>query len=260
MRFGIVGDPVDHSRSPAMHEAGFRALGIDAVYEFLPTPPDHFDRIIDGLRSGRLDGVNVTMPHKRAAFDAVDEHTVDAQRSGSVNTIVCRNGRLVGANTDVGGITDAFDTARIPDLAPVLVLGSGGASASAVVALCGRAVYVSARNPAAATAMLDRVQCPGVVVRWGEGVAGSAIVNATPIGMHGESLPRPVLGVASGLVDMAYGPEETPACRAIRRGGLPCADGLDVLVGQAIGAFRLFTGTTPDRDILTTAARGLAGE
>lgn len=258
MRFGIVGDPVMHSRSPAIHSAGFVANGIDASFEFLPTPSDGFDLIERMLRSEELDGVSVTMPHKANAYQAVDLHTDLAQRTGAVNTITTRNGALVGTNTDVAGARFAVGVASA-EVGPVLVLGAGGAAAAAIVALEGRRLFVSARSEDRAHAVLGRTGVQGTVVPWAEGVAGSVVVNATPLGMHGESLPDGVLGVASGIIDMTYGDSETPACAYAIANGLRHADGLDMVVGQALEAFTLFTGLNAPLDVFYSAARGDTG-
>lgn len=258
MRFGIVGDPVMHSRSPAIHSAGFAAVGIDASFEFLPTPSDGFDAIETMLRSGELDGVSVTMPHKANAYEAVDLRTDVAQRTGAVNAVTARGGDLSGTNTDVAGVRFAVGVAGA-ELGPVLVLGAGGAAAAAIVALEGRRLFVSARSEDHAHAVLARTGIEGTVLPWAEGAAGSVVVNATPLGMHGESLPEGVLVAASAVIDMAYGDSETPACAYAIANGLWHADGLDMVVGQALEAFTLFTGRNAPLGVFYDAARGDTG-
>ena len=254
MRFGIVGDPVNHSRSPAIHTAGFQARGIDATYEYLPTPLGEFATVESMLRSGGLDGVSVTMPHKANAFAAVDTRTELANRTGAVNTIISNDGILTGTNTDVAGVRFSIDVVKALD-GPVLVLGAGGAAAAAIVALEDRQVFVSARDRRDAASVLGRTGVEGIVIPWSQGVAGSVVVNATPVGMHGEKLPAAPLAVASALIDMAYGDGETPACTYATSSGINYADGIDMLVGQAVEAFTLFTGTDVPVDVLYDAAR-----
>jgi shikimate dehydrogenase len=258
MRFGIVGDPVSHSRSPAIHTAGFALRGIQATFDFLPTPAGEFGIVEAMLRSGDLNGVSVTMPHKANAYEAVDIRTDLAERTGSVNTVTARNGELTGTNTDVAGVKFSVAVANAEE-GPVLVLGAGGAAAASLVALAGRQIFVSARDGDRASEVLARTGVAGSTVTWGEGVAGSLVVNATPIGMHGGALPDGVLVAASAVLDMAYGAEETDACRYAREHGIGCADGLDMLVGQAIEAFALFTGSEPPIDAFYEAARGPNG-
>ena len=235
--------------------AGFKFRGIDATFDFIPTPIDGFDDVEARLRSGDLVGVSVTMPHKAHAYEAVDGLSDIAKRTNAVNTITVVDGVLRGTNTDVGGVRFAVDAADATE-GPVLVLGAGAAAAAAVVALEGRRTYVSSRDERAASSVLARTGSNGRVVPWAEGVAGSVVVNATPVGMHGEELPPGVLAVASAIIDMAYGADETPAITYADSHRLSHADGLDMLVGQAVEAFELFTGAEPPIDAFYQAARG----
>jgi shikimate dehydrogenase len=255
MRFGIVGDPVGHSLSPAIHTAGFRTRNIEASFDFIPTLSGDFGTVEAMLRSGDLAGVSVTMPHKTHAYEAVDIRTDLADRTHAVNTITAAVGVLTGTNTDVAGVRFAI-TAADAGSGPALVLGAGGAAAAALVALDGRRLFVSSRDQAAAGDVIARTGVNGVIVPWGEGVAGAAVVNATPIGMHGEELPFGVLAVASAVIDMAYGPNETPAVAYAAAHGLGHADGIDMLVGQALEAFTLFTGAKAPIEAFYEAARG----
>jgi shikimate dehydrogenase len=255
VRFGVVGDPVSHSRSPAIHRAGFAAAGLDASYDFLPTPPDGFATIVERLRHGDLDGVNVTMPHKEHAFEAADRVSASAARTTSVNTIVRQDGDLVGYNTDVDGVRHAHHIVGAPS-SPVLVLGTGGAARAALVALEHLDITVAARRPASAQMASASTGVDAAVVRWGVGIPGALVVNATPVGMHGEALPMEVLDQASAIIDMAYGHGVTPAIAWARDHDRPFADGLDMLVGQAARAFTHFTGHQPPLEAMISAARG----
>lgn len=254
-RFAIVGDPVMHSMSPAIHNAGFAAYDIDATFEYLPTTTDQFETVVGTLRDGGLAGVNITMPHKERAFETVDDMDEFASRSRAVNTIVVDDGRLIGYNTDVIGVKKAAAQAGLSETAPVLILGAGGAAAAAVIAMDGRTLFVTARNDADAYALVERTSSEAVVVPWGEGVTDAVVINATPLGMAGEELPHNILVVGSGLLDMTYGHGQTPACEMYRSLDRPCADGLDMLVAQAGSAFELFTGVTPDPDVFRSAVK-----
>lgn len=255
MRFAVVGDPVEHSRSPAIHNAAFAAVGLDATYEAVRIPTGRFASIISDLRGGRFAGINVTMPHKEDAFGAVDEHDADAVRSRSVNTVVVSEGRLWGHNTDVAGVSYAIDLLNVPDDLPVLILGYGGAARAAVVATAGRAVHISGRDEERAAALAATSGASAHVVAWGSALDDAIVVNATPLGMHGESLPGPTLTHAAGIIDMAYGSGTTPAISSAVAMGIPHADGLDMLTGQALRAFELFTGLPAPREIMARAAR-----
>ncbi len=197
------------------------------------------------LRSGVLDGANVTMPHKRLAAALADDLAAEARRTGAVNTLVRVAGRIVGHNTDIAGVKWAWQWAGLSDAAPVLVLGAGGAAAAAIVALQDRALTISARNSARAARLVAELGVTAQVAPFPSGVAGAVVVNATPVGMHGESLPAEVLAEAGGLLDMAYGVDTPPAAAACRDAGTPYAAGTSMLLGQAVASFRLWTGRTP---------------
>jgi shikimate dehydrogenase len=251
-----VGDPIAHSRSPAIQNAALAHLSIDAEYVAIRVPFDDFASVVDALRSGKLAGVNVTMPHKLHAYDAVDLRTDRAERAGAVNTITVDGRFLAGHNTDVAGVAHAIGILGLPPGTPALVLGTGGAARAAVVALDGRATSVSGRNDARAIDMIKRAAASCDVVRWGTGVPGAIVVNATPIGMDGDALPDAILEVAAGVVDMVYGDGPTPTARAARGLGIPIADGLDMLLGQAAEAFERFTGRPAPLEVMEAAARG----
>ncbi len=257
MRFAVVGDPIMHSRSPAMHEAAYRALGIDASYVHIQVASGAFPTVTAMLRTSDLDGVNVTMPHKAAAFEAVDARSDLAHRTGAVNTIVVDSGRLVGDNTDVAGVRHAIDSLNLDDDLPVTILGSGGAASAAAVALDGRRILICARDPDAAGVLARRTAIAADIVPWGYIPPGTILVNATPIGMKGENLPSGFIEGAVGIVDMAYGPSVTPTVTAASHAGTPFADGITMLVGQAAAAFRLFVGLDAPLDIMEAAARSV---
>ncbi|MDK1018789.1 MAG: hypothetical protein QGD89_05260 [Actinomycetota bacterium] len=240
MRFAVVGDPVKHSKSPAIHNAGFEVLGIDAAFDFMRIPLHDFGSVVQALRAEDLDGVSVTMPHKHNAFAAADEVSDAALRTRSVNTLVMKEGRLLGYNTDVAGVTHALSEVGDTGNAPILILGSGGAAAAALVAVEGRDVLLSGRDATTVAALLDTVSVAASAVPWGTSISGAVVINATPLGMHGEDLPLPVVEEAVALIDMAYGEEVTPAVTLALRLDIPAADGLTMLVGQAVAAFQLF--------------------
>jgi len=257
VRFGVVGDRIEHSRSPAMHSAEYRYLGIDATYELLPTPRDRFDDVVSRLRDGALDGVNVTMPHKLHAFEAADTVDDSALRLSALNTLVVRDGSIEGFNTDVGGVRIARSRLGAEPCTPVHVLGSGGASAAALVAMEGTGpVSISSRDHRKAEDLRRRLRIDATVEPWGATVLGAIVVNATPIGMAGEVLPQGLVEESVGLIDMAYGRSETPAVGLARRLGIAHADGLVMLAGQACEAFTIFTGRDVPLDIFESAARG----
>lgn len=259
IRLVLLGDPVSHSKSPAMHNAALRALGIAGVYEARRVDEQGMKVAAEAVRAGRLHGANITMPHKRLAFELADEVEEEAGRAGSVNTWVLDGGRIVGWSTDVSGIRQVWRKRALPTGHPILILGSGGAAAAALVALASHGeLLVAARDPGKADLLVKRVGLPVRVMAWGVPVPGAVLVNCTPLGMGGEPLPVGLLEVAGGLFDLAYSPEATPAVLEAERRGLPVADGLDLLAAQAEVAFRLWTGVDPPLGLMERVARGTA--
>jgi len=255
VRLALLGDPVAHSRSPAIQRAALAAAGILGSYEARRVDAAGVYRACAEIRAGILRGANVTMPHKRVAAAAADRLAPAAARCRAVNTLVGEKGEVVGHNTDVGGLLAAWERAGFPRGVPVLLLGGGGAAAAVLVALAGTGPVIATRRPGAGQALADALGVPATGIPWGEPLAGAVVVNATPLGMYGESLPPGVVEAAAGLVDLAYGPEATPAVALARRRGLPAADGLDVLVAQAALSFELWAEVPAPLAAMEAAAR-----
>ena len=242
MRLAVVGSPVEHSLSPVIHTAALAECGIDGSYTVIDCDAAGFPQVLRSVRTGDLDGCNVTMPHKRLAHDLVDDHSPLARRAGAVNTVTREDHRLVGHNTDVTGIIRAAESAGLPGDIPVLVLGAGGAAAAALLAFEGRRLALSARSPENAAAVAQSVGVDTDIIAFGTPVEGALVVNATPIGMKGETLPTGVLAGAAALFDMPYGATPTPASRTAWSLGRPVVVGEDMLLFQALESFRLWTG------------------
>lgn len=198
----------------------------------------------DEIRTGTLDGANVTMPHKALAAELCDAMSVEAVAAGAVNTMAMRGAVLTGWNTDVIALRSLI--AGMPGDS-ILVLGSGGAAA-ATAAAAGVPVEVMARSPVSAERL-------GTTLPWGAVRPGALVVNATPLGMHGEHLPEGVVEAAAGLIDLAYGQEPTPAVTEARRIGMPCVDGIQVLIAQAAESFRIWTHRVAPVAVMERAAR-----
>lgn len=207
------------------------------------------------LREQSLDGINVTMPLKEEAARACDHLSPAARASMSVNMLRLRGGRIEGDSSDAAAMAALVASPRFDPEAPILVLGAGGAAAAALQSLAGRRVSLSARREGSAAEAAARAGYPVGIVAFATGVPGAVVVNATPLGMHGESLPMPVLEVASGLIDLAYGSEEPPATSWARRQGLPLVDGVEFLTEQAVLSFNWWTGLHAPREVMLAAAR-----
>ena len=253
MRLVLLGDPVEHSRSPAIQNAALAAAGIEGSYEVRRVDRAGLASAVDEIRYGGLDGANVTMPHKESAFALVDRVSEIALRAGAVNTVIHREGMAAGDNTDVSGLLRAHDDLGLSESAPVHVLGSGGAAAAALVAFAGREISISARSGDRAAALLQRTRVNGEVVEWGDPVQGAVVVNATPLGMAGETLPDGIVERAAALIDLPYGDQRTPSVVSALALGFPVADGRDVLLAQAAASFELWTGVAAPIEAMRAA-------
>jgi shikimate dehydrogenase len=262
---GIIGDPVTHSRSPAIHNAAFAALGLDFVFVALPVPAGEGTAAVRAAATLGLAGLSVTMPHKDAAARACDELTPAAAALNAVNAVVRRDDRsLLGASTDGEGLVRALvDEDVTPAAQRVLVLGAGGAARAIVAALGdhGADVAVAARraDAARAAAALAPGAHPVAMAEVAEWVPDAGVVvNATPLGMNGEPPPFPPDRLHAGqlVLDTVYHPAETPLLAAARAQGARAANGLGMLVHQAALAFELWTGHDAPLDVMRAAASG----
>jgi shikimate dehydrogenase len=259
---GIIGDPVSHSRSPAIHNAAFEALGLDWVFVAVHVSPGGAARALDGVRALEIAGLSVTMPHKSDAANACDELSQTAAALGAVNTVVARGTTLLGDSTDGEGLVRSLrDQGIDPSGRRVLVLGAGGAARAIVEALGrhGASVTVAARRVAAAEAAASLAAGATAVSMddVADAVAGSeVVVNATPLGMRGEGPPfaADALAECRLVLDTVYHPAETPLLSEARARGVPAANGIGMLVHQAALAFEAFTGAPAPLDVMRAAA------
>ena len=264
---GVIGDPVAHSLSPALHNAAFEALGLDWIYVAFPVPRGHGADAVAAVSALGLAGLNVTMPHKEDVAGACDELTEDAAALRSVNTVAALpDGRALGDSTDGPGFLDALSDDGI-DVAgqAVLVLGAGGAARAVVLALgrAGASVSVAARRPDAAEAAA--LLAPGaraVPIGAVDSAPYSLVVNATPLGMSAAD-PLPVepqtLHPDQAVVDLVYHPAETPLLTAARGKGALAANGLGMLLHQAARSFTLWTGESAPLDAMRAAVTAALG-
>jgi len=251
----VLGDPIEHSLSPVLHRAALASSGLLGSYERRRVSVAGMKDAVVEIREGILQGANVTMPHKQLAAALSDRVSTLAARAGAVNTLVSVNGDVVGHNTDVAGIRNAWRAKGLPEDAAVLILGTGGAAAAALLALEGRRLMVSGRRPKAADALIAQVGVAATTVEWGTRRDGVVLVNATPLGMSGESLPHGLVDSAAGLFDMAYGASRTAAVTAAGSRSLPSVNGVEMLLHQAAVAFELWTGMTAPLAAMGAALR-----
>lgn len=259
---GILGWPLHHTLSPVIHNAAFRRLDLDWTYLSFPVEPESLADAVAGLRALSARGANVTMPHKEAVVQLLDEIGGDAATTGAVNTIENVGGRLIGHNTDVDGFRQFLDGDAGVQVAerPVCVLGSGGAARAVVAALdsLGALVTVVARDPDRAGSVATLAK-DASVAPWDERekvvFGSSVVVNSTPLGMNGEQVvAADSLHDHQVIVDLIYQPARTPLLEAAREAGADAWGGLGMLVHQAAASFRIWTGQEPPLEIMSAAA------
>lgn len=259
-RLVLLGHPVGHSLSPKFQNAALRRAALPLTYEPLDVEPSALDATLADLIAAGAAG-NVTIPHKATVAARCGRLTPLASRVGAVNTFWTEDGALVGDNTDVGGFRDAL-TRVAPGLdraQPVAMLGAGGAAAAVLVALADEGftdVRVHTRTPARAAALCARFETAHCVAGVADAVRGAAlVVNSTPVGLDGHSVPVDVtlLDGRAAVLDLVFGPNETPLVHAARSRGLRAADGLDMLLEQGALAFERWFGIAPDRDAMRQA-------
>jgi shikimate dehydrogenase len=265
----VIGDPVAHSLSPAMHNAAFRALGIDAVYVALRVPAESLTQVL-AMQAATNGAGNVTVPHKEAVERSVTRKTDVCARVGACNTFWIENGALVGDNTDVFGVTAALaKLGAATKGARWLLVGTGGsARAAAVVAAdLGAALFVRSRDAARAqdfAAWCNTIGARAQVANGERAVEIDVAINATPLGLSGhDPLPAEVNhmpGVQTAL-DLVYAPGETRWVHALRERGIDAMDGREMLVQQGAAAFaRFFPGTAAPTEVMRAAVqRALRG-
>ena len=258
--YGILGRPVTHSLSPAMHNAAFRELGLNAVY--LAFPVTDLAQAVAGLRGLNILGASITIPFKEEIIPLLDELDPQAARIGAVNTVVNGNGRLCGYNTDWLGASQALKDKTSLESEHVLLLGAGGASraiAFAVLEEGGQVTLTDLDAPRAAALARD-LKVKAIPLEAVGQCPASILVNATPVGMEPNIDAIPInpdlLGRFRLVMDIVYQPLETRLLQEARDRGAATIDGLQMLIHQAKGQFELWTGEPAPFEIMSRAAYG----
>jgi 3-dehydroquinate dehydratase / shikimate dehydrogenase len=262
--YGIVGSPVSHSVSPAMHNRAFQHAGIDAVY--LPLPAVDADDFVTFARGLGLAGASITIPFKVDLAARMEEVDDVAREVGAVNTVRVESGRLLGRNTDVAGFLRPLHNRGIGLRGlRASVLGAGGSARAVVVGLTrsGAEVTLHARSQARAESLAALCGGRVRVGKWPLGDdAWDLLVNCTPIGMHPATGALPVArtiltgleGPRRTVYDLVYNPIDTALLRAARESGCATIDGLEMLVAQAQDQFEWWTGVRPASELMREAA------
>jgi shikimate dehydrogenase len=265
----VMGDPIAHSLSPLMHNAALQEAGIKAVYGASRVSKEKIGEALAAIRTLGIWGANLTVPLKEAVIPHLDEIDAAARLVGAVNTVVNRDGKLSGYNTDVYGISTTLklDLDFVPQGKTAVLLGAGGASRAAIVALCSagiKCLTIANRSVERAEALVEEfsmvypqveffscVLIPDVLSLALDGA--DLLINSTAVGLKGESFadfPWQALSAEAVVFDMVYGANETPLVAAAKEHGHSATSGLGMLAGQGEKAFEVWTGVTPKEGLM----------
>jgi shikimate dehydrogenase len=265
---GVIGDPVEHSLSPALHNAALVDLGLDWAYVAFPVAAGHGEAAVAAIAELGIRGLSVTMPHKAAAARACDHLSPVAERLGVVNTVTNLGGYLAGDSTDGQGLLDALeDQGWDPAGKRCLILGAGGAARAVVLSLAeagASRVEVVARRPGQAEVAAALAGGTGSVGSVDAAEEADLVVNATPVGMAGVEGERAAdlpfgldpkrLGAGQLVVDLIYAPATTTLLAEARSRGAETCNGLGMLIHQAARQVLIWTGRSPSVDVMSAAA------
>ncbi len=261
---GIMGNPVSHSLSPAMHNAAFAATGENGVY--VPFPVEDVAGAITGLKALGVRGVSVTIPHKQAVMPCLDEIDPVAEKIGAVNTLVFSEGRVKGYNTDWLGANRALADKMVLSGASVLLLGAGGSARAIGFGLleAGARLTIASRTPESGQALAKLLGCPWHPLADISKLKADAVVNASSVGMGKMAdmslVPSAKIGDFSLVMDIVYVPLETRLLKEAKEADCLTINGLQMLLYQGAAQFELWTGRPAPLDIMARelmAALGL---
>lgn len=277
VRLAVIGQPVSHSRSPAMQNAALEAVGLGGewTYEAIEVSAGELGDLVRSLPERGFAGANVTIPHKEAALELADEASAAAREIGAANTLTFKGGRIAAENTDAPGFLAALP--RSPTRLDALVLGAGGSARAVAWALSGAGARVDVwnRTPARADELVRSLAAAAagsaddgpllapVSAEQARTTDYRLIVNCTALGLDGqggdpfEVLPLDPgrLGPDVALIDLVYGHRDTELVRRARELGAEVIDGVEVLVRQGAESFRIWTGKEAPLDVMREAAR-----
>src|SRR6056297_25682 len=265
----LLGDPVSHSLSPQMHNAGFEHLGIDMNYMAFRVPPEELDSALKGLSSLGAVGTNITVPHKAKVFRLVDSMSVSATNSGAVNTVVFNGRKLEGHNTDIFGVKKVVSVMG-PETDKAVVLGAGGAARAVVCALAEKGYsMITVYNRSISRSMSLKKDLENAykdicieVKPWGEirEQGKCLLVNATSLGLDANPWPNGMVekiflsSEVIALLDMVYSKNgKTDLVQEASEKGIPSVGGEEVLLYQGVAAFETFTGKMAPVEVMRQA-------
>ncbi|MBA3014272.1 MAG: shikimate dehydrogenase [Proteobacteria bacterium] len=262
--YGILGNPVSHSLSPAMHNAAFQALGLNKVY--VPFPAVDAGAAIQGFKALGIRGASVTIPHKQAVIPFLDSIDPVAAKIGAVNTLVINEGLVFGANTDWLGANAALKQLTPLRGKKVLLLGAGGSARAIGFGLLeeGAELTLASRTPATGQALAEVLGCPWAPLNSVIGFAADILINATSVGMGKSTglspVPREAVANFALVMDIVYSPLETLLLREAHAAGCRTINGLAMLLYQGVAQFERWTGVQAPVEIMRQElVTGMAG-
>jgi shikimate dehydrogenase len=255
--FGVIGNPVGHSLSPVMHNRAFATIGTNAVY--LAFRVTDLDSAIKGIKALNVKGVSVTVPHKIAVMEYLDEIEQTAARIGSVNTIVNKQGRLIGYNTDWFGALEALRTRTTIQGKSVALIGAGGAARAIGFGLksAGGQLTILNRSRTTGENLAGELQADFLPLEACQPGRYDVLINTTPVGMHPDTAATPIakkeLSPQMVVMDIVYNPLETRFLKEAAATGCRTVNGVDMFVFQGAQQFKLWTGQKAPVEVMRRA-------
>lgn len=249
--FAVIGDPIAHSLSPIMHQAGYEAVGYDAEYHKFQVKPEELGEAVKGLKALGFAGWNVTVPHKENIIAFLDELTDEAQLAGAVNTVKVQAGRLIGHNTDGAGLVCSLrEHMELDDRKIIILLGAGGAAKGIAMALAPLEVQLIVLNRTAERAkeLVEKIRAQGgqaIQVPWGGGdwiAKADCVIQTTSLGLKNEEYPISLRGIhpSSLVIDIIFNPWETPFLKGAKTLGCKSLNGIEMLLYQGVKAWEFW--------------------
>ncbi|MFB5629966.1 MAG: shikimate dehydrogenase [Nitrosopumilaceae archaeon] len=268
--FAVIGDPIDHSLSPNIHNAAFRELGLDCTYIAYRIPKGELEEGIESLKKIKISGFNVTIPHKVEMIKFLDVINDDCEIIGATNTVSNENGKLIGYNTDMDGFLEPLKKRKL-DLegSKILLIGAGGAARAIAVGFSkekARKITIANRTLEKANVLAKFAQKIGIdanaltLNQVGDSANGyDIIVNATPIGMNNEPSPisTKTINEENIVYDIVYKPINTELIKQSKKNGAKIIYGYEMLLGQASIAFKIWHGIDAPYDVMKRSILGV---
>ncbi len=269
--YGVIGDPIEHTLSPIIQNAAFKALDLDYVFLAFKVSPNQVDKAIAGMRALEIVGLNVTMPHKEAVIKNLDQIDENAKFLNAVNTIHNKDGQLIGYNTDgIGAIKALKENGSNPKGKKILLLGAGGSARAIAYALAKQTDELIILNRTVSVAkkivnLLNKTLNKKILAdslttqKIREHIQQSDIlINATSVGMKPNSnqslIPKQLIKPKMTIMDIVYNPVETKLAREAKSAGAKVVSGTEMLIYQGAASFEIWTGKTAPVEVMRKAA------